>query len=244
MQMRMARVAALTASALLLLACGGGSNKAASSTTSSSSSTRSSSSSSSSDVAAPQGFLVIKAPDGIDPNLFGQNVAVTTTKLGAPIVAFAVHDASGDRSTIEVATYNDTTKAFGQPVTVATASLYDEKQSISIALDQASGTEVLTWDDSGKIIASQSTDDGGSWHTTTVADGSDLSKTGRTPAIAAKNGKVAITYTDGNDIPAVATGDLTTTAFTLTEVPNPGDPAVSNAPPAIEPAADGTFAIA
>jgi hypothetical protein len=192
----------------------------------------------------PQGFLAIKAPDGIDPKLFGQNVAVATTNTGAPIVAFAVHDAQGDRSTIQVATYDGVKKAFGKPVTVASGSLFDAKQSISIALDAASGTELLTWDDGGKIIASQTSDDGATWHTTTVADGSDLLHTGRTPAIAASRGKVAIVYTDGNDLPAVATGELSGTTFTVTEVPNTAAPLPTDVAPAVAAAPDGTFGVA
>jgi hypothetical protein len=172
-------------------------------------------------------------------------VSVTTTAKNDPVVAFSIKDAGGDRSTIDVSAYDSTKKAFAEPVQVASAALHAERQSVSIAHDDQSDTLALVWDDGdSKIMASQSTDGGVSWHTTAVIDGSDPAHSGHSPSIAVTKGNVAISFIDGNDIPAVATGALAGTTFVATEVPSPDEAKPTNAVPSITAVPDGSFGVA
>ena len=249
MHTRTARVAALAVVAIVVVACSGSSKKSAPSTTttrSSSSASRSTSSSSSS--GAPQGFLVIPAPDSIaDPADFGQNVAVATTLDAAPVVAFTVLDPTTKTSNVLTATYDATTKRFKPTVTVASATVTDTRSSVSIARD-TTGALVLAWDDSGKIMVGKSTDDGATWTTVAALPGGDdpsLSY-GVRPAVAAAGGKVAVVYSSGaDDVPAVLVANLSDLAFSPAGglVPPP-DMAARGSAPAIAAAPDGSFAVA
>src|SRR5262245_12428722 len=108
----------------------------------------------------PPGFIAITTPSGVSPDLFGQNVAVTTTKDSVPIVAFSVHAADGDASTVMTSTFDPATGAFREPVTVATAVLYDQQHSVGIARDSSNGMLIVVWDDSGEIKLAQSDNNG------------------------------------------------------------------------------------
>jgi hypothetical protein len=234
------RVAALCA--IVLLGCSGGGGKAATTTTTTA---PSQASSSSGKAALPNGFLAIPAPAGVDPSFFGQNVSATTTKIGRPVVAFSIALIDTAQSEVVTATYDDAAGKFKPNVKVATGALAGTIQSVSITRDTPSGTLVLSWDDSGKIMAAQSTDDGATWRSTTVADGSDPNHSGRSPSVAAANGKVAIAFVDGTGVPAIATGDLASTTFAITQVPQTvGGPTPRDVPPTAAAAPDGTLGMA
>src|SRR4051794_1344820 len=141
----------------------------------------------------PAGFRPIPTPPGVSPDLFGQNVAVTGTNDSRPIVAFSVHAADGDASTVMTSTYDSAAGAFAEPTTVATGVLYDQQHSVGIARDDPSGTVVVAWDDSGEIKLSQSRDNGASWtEPVTVATNSGA----HFPSVAAANGKAFIAFAD------------------------------------------------
>ena len=232
------RVAALCM--IVLLACSGGDNKAPTTTTTTEAAGQASSSSGK--RALPNGFLAIPAPAGIDPSFFGQNVSATTTKIGRPVVAFSIALIDTSTSQVVTATYDDATGDFKPSVKVATGTLAGTIQSVSITRETPSGTLVLSWDDGGKIMAAQSSDEGATWRTTTVADGSDPQHSGRSPSVAAANGKVAIAFIDSLGTPAIATGELASTAFTITQVPQTvGGPTPRDVPPTAAAAPDGTL---
>jgi hypothetical protein len=225
--------------AIVLLGCSGGGDNAATTTTTTA---PSQASSSSGKAALPNGFLAIPAPAGIDPSFFGQNVSATTTKIGRPVVAFSIALIDTGQSQVVTATYDDATGKFKPNVKVATGTLAGTIQSVSITRDTPSGTLVLSWDDGGRIMAARSTDDGATWRSTPVADGSDPQHSGRSPSVAAANGKVAIAFIDGTGVPAIATGDLATTTFAIAQVPQAvGGPAPRDVPPTAAAAPDGTF---
>src|SRR5262245_10865518 len=144
---------------VVLMACSSDSKKPDASKSSGSSA----SSSSIPPSAAPPGFVPITTPSGVDPDLFGQNVAVTTTKDDQPMVAFSVHAADGDASTVMTSAFDPATGAFRDPTTVAIGVLYDQQHSVGIARDASTGKAVVVWDDSGEIKLSQSDNDGQSW---------------------------------------------------------------------------------
>src|SRR5436190_6742700 len=125
-------VAAAATLIVLLVACSGSDEKSKPSTSSKPSST---SSARSAAAPAPAGFVPISTPSGVSPDLFGQNVAVTTTKDGRAVVAFSVHAADGDASTVMTSTFDVASNTFQTPVTVATGQLYDQVHSVDVARD-------------------------------------------------------------------------------------------------------------
>jgi hypothetical protein len=235
--LRRATVAAAL-SLLLLVACSDSKKPAASTTTT----TSSASSASSSSQALPNGFLVIPTPAGVDPELFGQNLSVTTTRTGRPVVAFSVLFEDAVQSQVLTATYDDATGEFKTPVKVAGASVSGKSQSVSIARDTPGSTLLVAWDDGPNVLLARSTDDGATWSTTVVADGSDPAHSGHSPSVVAAAGKVAIAYVDGNGLPAVATGAVGG-PFTIAEMPDAGGSPRAT-PPAVAASADGGFAFA
>jgi hypothetical protein len=230
-------ITGLLAVAVLLAACSSDGKKPAASKSSSSAPVASSAPSD-----APPGFVPITTPTGVNPDLFGQNVAVTTTKDNQPVVAFSVHAADGDASTVMTSTFDPATGKYRDPTTVATGVLDGHVHSVSITRDDASGTLVVAWDDGGQIKLSQSKDDGTSWlEPVTVATNSGA----HAPSVASANGKLFISLADDDDNVSLATGDLSSTSFTVTAAPQPGGGSPLReefAPVSVAP--DGSFGVA
>ena len=88
-----------------------------------------------------------------------------------PVVAFSIKSSvNGDNtSKVVTTTFDATTKKFAPLVNIATATLNDNFQSVSIAHDATTDALVMSWDDNGKILAAQSTDSGATWKQTTVS---------------------------------------------------------------------------
>jgi hypothetical protein len=226
--------------AIVLLACSGGNDTAATTTTTTTA--LSPSYSSGGQATSGDGFLAIPAPAGIDPSFFGQNVSVTTTRTGRPVVAFSIAVIDTGTSQVVTATYDDAAGQFKPTVRVASGTLTGIMQSVSIARDTPSGTLVLSWDDGGKILAAQSTDDGATWRAAPVADGSDPQHSGHSPSVAAAKGKVAIAFIDGTGMPAIATGELSSATFVISQVPpTVGGAVPGDVPPTAAAAPDGTL---